>query len=348
MAISVFKPSIRRKEMDAVLQCLVSDSIGPGEVAKELVTGLSKYLSTSGGVALREYPRAITSSLKALGLAPDTGVAISALSPGFYLDAIREAELTPYLVDVNSDTACIDADSLETLIRKNSGKEKGNIKVLLLHYPLGFVPDVHRILDTDLILIEDITQSLGANTGEKKVGAFGKYTILGLEADGIITAGGGAVVLCGNKRDQGELNKIAGGLAKGCYLSNMNAALGNVQTAIIEQLLESRKEIAGYFSRSLQKVRHRGLVQPGEAENVWYSFPVFLDGGMKEISDYAWKKTIRTIPAFQGSAVEKSGDDLSSFPNANNLLLRCILFPLYPTLGKKNVELISRVLSSLP
>ena len=349
MAISVFKPSIRRKEMDAVLQCLVSDSIGPGDVAKELVTELSQYLSTSGGIALREYPRAITSSLKALGLPPGSGVAISALSPGFYLDAIFEANLTPHLVDVAADSVCIDPEALEALIQKNSpGEEDRNIKALLLHYPLGFVPDLQRILNTGLLLIEDVSQALGANTGEKKIGSFGKYTILGLEADGIITAGGGAVVLSGSKRDHGELNKVAGGLATGCFLSNMNAALGKVQTSIIEQLLESRKEIAGYFSRALQKIRHRGLTQTGDAENVWYSFPVFLEGGMREVSDYAWKKNIRTFPAFQGASLEKGKEDLSFFPNANNYLLRCLLFPLYPTLGKKNLELISKVLSTLP
>ena len=38
----------------------------------------------------------------------------------------------------------------------------------------------------------------------------------------------------------------------------------------------------------------------------------------------------------------------NAYPNAKSLLLRCVLFPLYPTLGRKNAETTAKVLAALP
>ena len=38
MAIPVFRPTVKRKDMGSVLSCIVSDKIGPGEISRELVT----------------------------------------------------------------------------------------------------------------------------------------------------------------------------------------------------------------------------------------------------------------------------------------------------------------------
>jgi dTDP-4-amino-4,6-dideoxygalactose transaminase len=89
-------------------------------------------------------------------------------------------------------------------------------------------------------------------------------------------------------------------------------------------------------------------VQQGEAENVYYSFPVLLTAGLREVTQYGRKKGVEVHQAFDGSvlALRELPDD--GFPNARPFLLRCVLFPLYPSLGKKNVTLVERVLTTLP
>ena len=47
-SIATFKPTIKRRDMDAVLNCLVSEEIGPGELSATLVKQLSSYLGISG------------------------------------------------------------------------------------------------------------------------------------------------------------------------------------------------------------------------------------------------------------------------------------------------------------
>jgi dTDP-4-amino-4,6-dideoxygalactose transaminase len=52
----------------------------------------------------------------------------------------------------------------------------------------------------------------------------------------------------------------------------------------------------------------------------------------------------------QDGAAESSGgtEAAAACPNARSLTLRCLLFPLYPTLGKRDVEAVCRVLSTMP
>ena len=115
----------------------------------------------------------------------------------------------------------------------------------------------------------------------------------------------------------------------------------------IESYIAVRRETAGVFSRSVMKCRHRTLVQKGEGGNVSYSFPVCLEQGLKEVRSYARKKNVDTLPAF-GHTVAAEADDDGRFPEARELMLRCLLFPCYPMLGKRNVEAVSRVLATLP
>ena len=77
---------------------------------------------------------------------------------------------------------------------------------------------------------------------------------------------------------------------------------------------------------------------------------------MKLIRQYAAKNSIATRPAFSDRIIameelqagNNTVDILSSCPNAADLWRRCVLFPLYPTLGKKNIQLIAKVLATLP
>jgi dTDP-4-amino-4,6-dideoxygalactose transaminase len=82
--------------------------------------------------------------------------------------------------------------------------------------------------------------------------------------------------------------------------------------------------------------------------------------GVKQVRQYALRRNIETQPAFSDTFLafqespenpdqhESAGQDSRGFPNARALLLRCLKFPLYPSLAQREVQLISKVLSTLP
>ena len=340
MNISVFKPSIKRRDMDAVLNCMVSDRIGFGKDASQLVKELSLYLGTAGGFAFREYYRALRAALLSLGLESGSEVIVSALAPNLYRIVLEEAGMKIRVVDVDTDSSVIDAESVENAA--------GEAAAVIVNYEMGFIPETVRIAETGLQIIEDISMALGAEIDGKKAGTIGRFTVLNMDEDGLVTTGGGAAVLAGSRKDASLLKGLADEMHHSVFMPDMNASLGLVQLKYLEEYIAARDEIADIFSKSLMRSKHKKLIQKQELKNINYSFPVVLETGMQEVAAYARKKNILTEPAFSGSIAAYSEDVQEKCPNAKALLLRCVNFPLYPMIGKKNVSEISKVLSSLP
>jgi dTDP-4-amino-4,6-dideoxygalactose transaminase len=172
-----------------------------------------------------------------------------------------------------------------------------------------------------------------------------------LEPDGIITAGGGALLLGHGRKETLALSRLPRQPLPGELLPDFNAALGITQIKNIEKFIERRKEIAAIFSHSARQTRHKMLSQKGEAENIFFSFPLLLASGMKDVQAYARKKGIETGAAFTESILAwlPDGDAAAkNYPAARSFLLRCLLFPLYPALTKSSIEQMAKVLSTLP
>ncbi|MBT3273200.1 MAG: DegT/DnrJ/EryC1/StrS aminotransferase family protein [Spirochaetales bacterium] len=341
MPISIFKPTIKRRDMDAVLTALVEDKLGPGSVAQALIQQCADYLDVSGGLALREYRRAVDLAFDALEISVDQCVVVSPLAPLTYLNSLKCRGAKILYADVDPNTGCLTADSISSLMRFEP-------KAVLIDSPFGFVPDLNVISDLEIPIVEDVSASLGAHCFGRKCGSFGRYTVVSLEENCIVTAGGGAIVLSKTKRDLGQLRAAGENLDESSFLPDMNAALAGMQLKHIEEFILKRRDIAAAYSRSLMKGRHRTFIQDGDSENIFFSFPVVLEGSAREAVKYARSKKVTVKEAFSDSIISRFENDDSSCPNAQALHLRCILFPLYPMLSRDQVEQVSRVISSLP
>ncbi len=338
MRIPVFKPTIKRNHMDSVLSCMVSDQIAPGALSEMLAAEAARYVGLDGGVACAGYRAGLTLALESMGIERGDRVVISALSPEIYRSVLDDIGAEPLVVDVDPDSAAIRPDRVRERLA-------GGARAILLHYTLGFVPEMDELAALGVPIVEDLSQALGSSWAERRCGSFGELAVVSLGASGIVTAGEGALVLAGNRRRLRLLEEAARRAA--LPLSDLNASLGLAQLKEIESYIAVRRETSGVFSRSVMKCRHRTLVQRGEGGNVSYSFPVCLEQGLKEVRSYARKKNVDTLPAF-GHTVAAGADDDGRFPEARELMLRCLLFPCYPMLGKRNVEAVARVLATLP
>ena len=328
--------------MDRVLACMVSDSIGPGAANRELCAAAAEYLGVAGGVAVGSYYGAVLAAFDALDLAAGDAVVVSALAPRVYRDAAARRGLVLRAVDVDPASGTLLAD-------RAAAEVAAGAKAVVAHYTLGFVPDVPALLGLGAPVVEDLSQGLGANLGERRCGSLGRLAIVSLNPESIVTGGGGGLVLSADKalaRKLQELNE-----ARLAPLADLNASLALAQLREIERFIDARRQIASAFARSLARTRHKALVQGDEGENVHYSFPVMLASGMKDVRQYARKKGVETAPGHAGSLLsegEEPGNGGGDLPAARSALMRCLLFPLYPTLGKTRVDSIAKVLATLP
>jgi dTDP-4-amino-4,6-dideoxygalactose transaminase len=364
MKIEVYSPTIRRKEMDAVLTAMVEEKIGPGERNRLLIQTAKERLRFDYALALRSPAVALYLALKALNAQAGRAVVISALSPRYYLQVLEDLQLTPLLCDVSYDFPCMSREMIEkTISEKPAGLE---ICAIILHHTLGFLPDTPSIMELGFPVIEDISQSYGSwlkhpdgkeeaeagNDGGSKEEAqevppkiYGAFCILGLEERDMLTSGGGALLFAMNRREGSGLRNFAA-IPNEYSLPDINAALAIVQFKETLKDFERRADIARVYTQSSLRTRHKRFIPLAEGEYNNYAFPLVLETGLKDVTAYARKKEIVLESAFENSLA--GAGPTEHCPVSNSLALRTVLFPIYPRLRSQEVERVSRLILSLP
>lgn len=357
--IQTFSSTIRRKEMDAVLTCMVDEKIGPGELNSRFIQTLKEFTGCDGAVAFRTPAIALSYALKALDLPKDTQIMISALAPGWQYVAVQELGYKPLVLDVAEKTGLVNAEIVQ------KGISAGG-RLLILHETMGIIPDIEEIIALGIPVIEDISHSIGAvlpessdgenpaeNSNAKKnnrrAGSFGLFSILGLEEFDSVTGGGGAVIMAPRRSEWVVLKKYTDTASRTDILPDINSALAWIQLKEFARNEQARKTLFSIFQRSLMSGKNRTFTRnPDEGSTVW-SFPVVLNGSVKDAKQYAQKKEIQITPAYSDSVIalleELQTQDLKT---ARALHLRTVLFPLYPRLGSAAAEKIAKVLGTLP
>lgn len=348
--IPLYSTTIRRREMDAVLTCMVEEKIGPGEAAKRLALAFKDFLKCDGAVALRSPSVALRYALCALGIKAGDKVMVSSLAPAWQMIAAEQMGCEVIALDVEEESAAISADSV------SKGMKAGG-RVLLLHETCGLLPDMQSITSLGVQIIEDISQSIGAvykdaSNGEEndiKAGMFGVYSIAGLEEHDALTAGGGAVLVASKRREWTVLKRLIDEAASTDLLPDLNSALALAELKEFVKNEDKRREIYALYQRAVLSSGNRTLPRDVEEGDVAVSFPVVLSRSYKDAKQYADKKEIEIGYAFNGTVIAKRQGMLSaSCKNAAALSLRTVLFPLYARLTSSQVQKVAKVIGTLP
>jgi len=344
MSIPVFRSYIKRKDMDTVLSCLITDSVGPGEYLERFQKGAREFFGYEFGFALRSPYRALLSAFDALGLAAGDCVALSALSPSYYSAALAERGLLALYADVEQAGGIVSKSAFQAATDASEAKPKA----FLWGGGSGVLPDPEYFASLEMPVIEDFSRSLGGLREGAGAHSLGALSILGLEHGSMVTAGGGALLYAHGKREASVLRNFAEALHPVLRMTDFNAALGLAQLRDLESVMEKRREIRRLYGQALAGNRHKAFVQTGEAEAGCWSLPVVVESSAKDAMAYARKKDVETELAFADSAVVTGQVPEGSCPNARSLGMRTLVFPLHQRIGANGAQKIARVLATLP
>lgn len=370
--IQTYSSTIRRKEMEAVLTCMVDEKIGPGEMNARLIQTVKDVTKCDGAVAVRSSAIALEYALHALDLQAGAKVMLSALAPAWQILTVEKLGYVPVVLDVEESTGLVPMKNVEEAVSEGA-------RVLVLRENMGILPDMKSYLALDIPIIEDISQSAlsyypveasdeaqNQDGNEKKekneeekdesdapkgksAGMYGKYAIFGMEDTDIITAGGGAVVFAPARKEWISLKAIADAAPSTDIMPDMNAALAFVEIKEFKRNEATRRDLFTLYNRAIMAGKHKTFVRASDDGSTIYSFPLVLNSGFKDVKAYAQKKGIEIRQAYEDSIIAMRQEALSGqCICANSLLLRSALFPLYPRLGQKDAARVVKVLSSLP
>ena len=345
MKIEVYSPTIKRKEMDAVLTAMVEDRIGPGEHTQFLIHTAKEQLGFDFCLALRSPAFALQLALEAIAGALEgdyrgRGVIISALSPLYYERVIRGMELMPLYCDTGTESPLMDPAKIEAFLGAKP-------LCVVFHETLGYTGGASCAAETGIPVIVDASHSIGGRTGEQKAGSWGTFTIVGLEERDMVTAGGGALLYANSRRDAAPLRAL-GELPPEYTLPDVNAAMATVQFRESAKNLAKRSEIAAAYVGAAMRTRHKRFVQADDFEYNNYVFSLVIESGVKDVKSYAKRKEITVEEAFESSLAGSGTIPSAQCPAASSLALRTVLFPLYPRLSAPQAEKVVKLITSLP
>lgn len=340
-AIRFYKPALYRKDMDAVLQTMVDEKIGPGERKKEYISLFCDLVNKKFGFALRTYYDGILYSLRSLNLESGDKVFISVLSPRIYLEAFKALSIEPVLVDVD-DSMMIDAEFIQ-----NNLDEK--TKAVVYYEPVCQLPkDLDAIKQINLPIIEDISQSIGSYYSDVRPGSVGNIVIASTEEDGVVSTGGGCVVMTGDEELKENLKKEISKLSSYIELPDMNAALGVVQLSKLDSVLQRRNNIYKVYIQAVKKTNAK-IFGSGSMDffSNGYGFSVIVNSKPDETIEFANKYQVSARKTFSNAIGARYQDRFDRFPKAIPALTRAVSFPIYPFLASVEIETIQKVLSHL-
>ena len=242
---------------DAFLSTWISSS---GSYLDLFEEQFSTYSDCKHGVAVSNGTVAIHLALVVLGIGEGDEVIVPDLTFAATINAVIHAKATPVIVDVESESWCIDPNEIENAI---TSKTKAIIPVHLY----GQVCDMDRIMNIakkyNLKVIEDCAEAHGATFKNKKVGCFGDIGCFSFYGNKVLTTGEGGMCITnstnlndklriyrdhGMSKDRRYYHEVVG---YNYRMTNLQAAIGVAQLERIDLIHKGRSSYEALYRRSL-------------------------------------------------------------------------------------------------
>ena len=175
--IKLVSDTINRDDINSLIEWLSQDEIPKltkGELTVQLESKWAKKLGTKYSVFVNSGSSSILLTLAALkhtNKLKNNKIVVPSLSWATDLSSPIILGLEPILCDCNLNDLSCDLDSLEEIFKKESPG------ALILVSVLGLVPNMDRVVELcnkyDVILLEDVCESMGSKYKNKYLGTFG-------------------------------------------------------------------------------------------------------------------------------------------------------------------------------
>ena len=159
-------------------------------------------------LAVQSGTAALHATLKGLGVKKNDNVIVPDYTCVSNLSAVSQCHAKAILVDLEKDTLGLDYEKTKKAIIKYKPK------VLQLVHVYGFpARDTLKIINLckkkNILVIEDASESLGAELENKKVGSLGDVSIFSIRSEKMIGVGEGGVIVTNNKKIFDKIRLIA-------------------------------------------------------------------------------------------------------------------------------------------
>ena len=304
-SIPLCEPFLGGNEWSYVKDCLDTGWVSSvGKYVDLFEDRFAAYLGIRHAVAAVNGTSALHVALLVAGIKPGDEVLVSTLTFIAPVNAIRYAGAWPVLMDASPSDWQMDpakvADFLKTQCEHRNGvltnRHTGRaVRAILPVHILGHAVDMEPIAtlarDYGLIVIEDTSESLGAEYDGRKLGTYGDIACFSFNGNKLLTTGGGGMIATGNPEwaahakhltTQAKASRtevIHDEIGYNYSLTNVAAAMGCAQLERIEHHLGRKREIAQRYLQGFAGLNPAlQCVDPGaRTHSSWWMFTVRLN-----------------------------------------------------------------------
>ena len=374
MQIPYGRQTIEQEDIDAVAEVLRGDWLTQGPSVTRFEDGLCQAFGAAEAVAVNSGTAALHMGMAAMRIGPGDLVLVPPITFAASANAARYCGADVAFVDVEPDTALIDAAALDAFLTSYKGPLRPRA-VVAVHYA-GLPCDMNRLVDVctrhHIDLIEDGCHAPGAtwvdtNGAVRHVGSADVSAFVALSfhpVKHITTAEGGAVLTRrpeladrarllrshGITRDPARLEKNEGPwwyemqeLGFNYRMPDVLAALGTSQLRRHSAWLERRREIAREYRARFNG--HPAITVQAEREgrqHAYHLFPVLVeqrDHVFRELAAAGIRAQVHYIPVHV-LPYYRELYGAQHFPNAEEWYRRVMSIPMYHGMSDEAVRVV--------
>lgn len=260
-------PHLSGLEKEFLQEALDSNWIAPlGPQVDSFEEEMAEYLDVKAAVALSSGTAALHLALRNSGVKSDDIVLCPSLTFSSSANVILYEKAIPVFIDADPKTWNINCVSLERAIIVC--KERGKLPKALITVDIyGQSADYDNILEIcnkyNIVVIEDAAEALGSEYKGAKCGTFGKAGIFSFNGNKIITTSAGGMIVSNDEKfveqarflssqaREDEIHYEHKELGYNYRMSNLLAAVGRGQLAVLDEKVKSKQEIFSRYKSAL-------------------------------------------------------------------------------------------------
>lgn len=344
--IPISVPLLGREEKEAILEVIDSKRLAQGPRVEAFEKAFAAYCGVKHAVATSSGTTALQTAVLAHGIGPGDEVITTPFTFIASANAVLFAGGKPVFVDINEHTYNIDPQLIEAAITPRT-------KAILPVHIFGNPCDMQAIMDIaarhGLVVIEDACQAHGAMVHGQKVGSFGVGCFSFYPTKNITTAEGGIITTDdGELADRARLIRSHGQRQRYYHetigynfrMTEIQAAIGQVQLGKLEQFIQSRRANAQYLTQRLKDV-----IIPREApacRHVYHQYVIRVPDGRDRLAEQLRDRGIATgiyypLPVHKQVAYQQLGYDYH-LPVAERACREVLALPVHPALTREDLD----------
>ena len=345
---------IRKKIIKNINNVINKNNFILGDYVESFEKAFANFCGAKYAISCANGTDALTITLKILNLPKNSEVIIPAMTYCSTAFAVINAGLKPVLVDISTLEPTISIDKLKAKITNKT-------KVIMPVHLYGSVVNINKIKkiikNKNIYLIDDCSQAHGAYLNKSRVGSLTDISCFSLYPGKNLGAYGDAGIITTNNKY--FFNKIKnfrnlGSTVKFIHTQiGFNSRLDTIQASVLIEKLKlldkynnQRIKIANYYDKNISNKKVTKLNY--SKGSVYHQYVIMTEDkkGLINLFDknniqfgFHYPKSINQIDSL------KKIFENNRFVNSETLAKKCFSIPIDPTLSKKEISKIVKVLN---